>query len=150
RFGSLLHALAKRARKVGLTPFEKEFHIANRFEIGLRRCESFHTRSQAAPDVVLKTWPRVITVQVHIAGGNQKSSMNKVNDSVRQVPRKIRPVVGTSVLLQTPRYIYPWKALAQRQLDIGIGLVVAQQNVEARLALLDQVVFERQRFFVVG
>ena len=31
----------------------------------------------------------------------------------------------------------------------GIGLVVAQQDVEARLPLLDEVVLERQRFLVV-
>ena len=36
-----------------------------------------------------------------------------------------------------------------RQLDVRIGLVVAQQDVEARLVLLDEVVFERQRFFFV-
>ena len=35
------------------------------------------------------------------------------------------------------------------QLDVRIRLVVAQQDVEARLVLLDQVVFERQRLFFV-
>ena len=35
------------------------------------------------------------------------------------------------------------------ELDVGIGLVVAQQDVEARLPLLDEVVLERQRLFFV-
>ena len=35
------------------------------------------------------------------------------------------------------------------QLDVGISFVVAQQDVEARLPLLDQVVFERQRLLFV-
>jgi len=34
-----------------------------------------------------------------------------------------------------------------RELDVRVGLVVAQQDVEARLILLDQVVLERQRSF---
>ena len=41
-------------------------------------------------------------------------------------------------------------AVVHRQLDVRIGLVVAQQDVEARLALLDQVVFKRQRLVLVG
>ena len=36
-----------------------------------------------------------------------------------------------------------------RELDVGVGLVVAQQDVEARLVLLDEVVLERQRLFFV-
>src|SRR6185437_1255757 len=41
-------------------------------------------------------------------------------------------------------------AVGERELDVGIGLVVAQQDVEARLALLDEVVFERERLVLVG
>ncbi len=37
------------------------------------------------------------------------------------------------------------ESLAGRQLQIGVVLVVAQQDVVARRALLDQVVLERQR-----
>ena len=40
-------------------------------------------------------------------------------------------------------------AVGEGELDVGIGLVVAQQDVEARLALLDEVVFERQRLMLV-
>ena len=36
-----------------------------------------------------------------------------------------------------------------RQLDVGIGLIVTQQDVIARLVPVDQVVFERQRFLLV-
>ncbi len=40
-------------------------------------------------------------------------------------------------------------ALTHGQLDVGIGFVVAQQNVVTRLLLLDQVVLERERFLLV-
>ena len=41
-------------------------------------------------------------------------------------------------------------ALAEGELNVGIRLVVAEQNVEARLTLLDEIVLEGERFFVVG
>ena len=41
-------------------------------------------------------------------------------------------------------------AVGESELDVGIGLVVAQQDVEARLALLDEVVFECEGFVLVG
>ncbi len=41
------------------------------------------------------------------------------------------------------------ESIGERELDVGISLVVAQQNVEARLALLDQIVFKRERFMLV-
>ncbi len=42
-----------------------------------------------------------------------------------------------------------WRSL-QGELDVGVGLVVAQQDVEAGLALLDEVVFEGEGFALVG
>jgi hypothetical protein len=41
-------------------------------------------------------------------------------------------------------------AVGEGELDVGVGLVVAQQDVEARIALLDEVVFQSQRFVLVG
>src|SRR5207253_11354514 len=58
-------------------------------------------------------------------------------------------VIDTAILAQPPRHVYAWESLAQRQLDIGISLVIAQQQVEARFTLLDEVVLERQRLFFV-
>jgi hypothetical protein len=37
-----------------------------------------------------------------------------------------------------------------RSPSVRISLVIAQQDVEARLALLDEIIFESQRFFVVA
>ena len=61
---------------------------------------------------------------------------------------KVRAEVGGAVLAQAPRDVDA-RVLLAGQLDVGVGLVVAQQDVEARLVLLDEVVLERQRFFFV-
>ncbi len=50
------------------------------------------------------------------------------------------------VALHAPGDEHAREGLSGRQLQIGIVLVVAQQDVVARGALLDQVVLERQRF----
>ena len=76
--------------------------------------------------------------------------MNQVDDPIGQAGWKKRAVVRTAVFAQPSRHIDAWEALAQGKLHVGIGLVIAQQDVEFRLALLDQIVFEREGFLVVG
>ena len=87
--------------------------------------------------------------QIHIARGNQKIAMNQIHRAMRQVGGKIRAVIDAAILAQPPRHVNARKALAQRQLDVGISLVIAQQHVEARFTLLDEVVLQRQRLFFV-
>ena len=76
--------------------------------------------------------------------------VNQVHDAVGQVGREVWAVIRAAIFPQTARDVNPREALAERELDVRISLVIAQQNVEARLLLLDEVVLERQRFFVVG
>ncbi len=75
-------------------------------------------------------------------------AVNKVHQPVRKVRGKVRAVIAGAVLEQPPRDVYA-RVFFVRELDVGIGLVVAQQDVEARLPLLDEVVLERERFLVV-
>src|SRR5712691_68820 len=87
--------------------------------------------------------------QIHFAGRNQKMTVDQVNDSVRQVGREVRAIVGAAIFSEPARDIYSREALSQRQLYIGISLIVAQQDVETRLPLLDEVIFKRERLFVI-
>jgi len=64
---------------------------------------------------------------------------------MRKVAGKIRPEIRAAIFAQAASDEDLGMAVGERELDVGVGLVVAQQDVEARLALLDQVVFERQR-----
>ena len=88
------------------------------------------------------------TRQVHLARRHQKMAVDEVHQPVRQVRREERAEISGAVLAQTARHVDARVALAG-QLDVGVGLVVAQQHVEARLILLDEVVLERQRFLLV-
>ena len=92
----------------------------------------------------------MISREVHLAGGNQKIPVNQVDDAIGQIGREIRAVVRAAVLAQPPRHVNPGKALAQRELYIRISLIIAEQDVEPRLLLLDKVIFERQRLFVIS
>ena len=91
----------------------------------------------------------MIARQVDLAGGNQKAAMDQIDDAVREVGREVRSIIRRAVLAQLARHIHPRIPL-RRQLDVRIGFVVAQQNVVARLLLLDQVVFKRQRLALVA
>ena len=146
---SLLHARVQRTAQVGGPSLQKQLHVAHRLLVELRRGQILHTRSQAALNVVLQARPRMKTGQVDLARRNQKIAVDQIDDPVCQVGREIRTVVRAPVLAQSPGHVDPRPALAQRQLHVGVSLVIPQQDVEARLALLDQIVFQRQRLFVV-
>src|ERR1700680_1177893 len=75
--------------------------------------------------------------------------MDQVDDPVRQIGREVGTIVRTAIFAQTSRDVDARPALAERELYIRVGLVIAQQDVESRLALLDQIIFEGQRLFVV-
>ena len=66
-----------------------------------------------------------------------------------QIPRKVRSKVSPTIFSKAPRHEDLGVTVAEREFHVGIGLIVAQQDVEARLALLDQVVFKRQRLMLI-
>ena len=76
--------------------------------------------------------------------------MDEVDEAVGEVAGEVGAEVGAAVLAQAAGDEDLGVAVAERELDVGVGLVVAQQDVEARLALLDEVVFEGEGFALVG
>ena len=70
--------------------------------------------------------------------------MDQVNHPVRQIAGKKGAVVGATVFAQPAGHKHLRVPVRQGQFDVGVSLVVAQQDVETGLALLDQVVFKRQ------
>ncbi len=69
----------------------------------------------------------------------------------RETTREERPEIQRPVLADPPRNQSLGVGLVDGELDVGICLVVAKQDVVLRLVLLDEVVFERERFsFRVG
>ena len=92
----------------------------------------------------------MVTREVDLARGNEKVAMDEVDDPVREVGREVRTVVGTAVFAKSPGDVDARVALAQRELYIRVCLIVAKKDVEARLALLDEIIFKRERLLVVG
>jgi len=76
--------------------------------------------------------------------------MNQIDNAIGEIGREVRTEVNASVLAQAAGHINSRETLSEGQLDVGVSLVVAQQDVEARLLLLDEVILERERLFVIG
>src|ERR1700678_482382 len=77
-------------------------------------------------------------------------AVDQIDDAIGQVGREVGTEIYTAIFAQTWSYVDSGVALGEGPLDVGVGLIVAQQDVEARLLLLDQVILERERFSVVG
>jgi len=70
--------------------------------------------------------------------------MDEIDQPVRKISWKVGTVVRPAIFAQSAGHKDFRIAIVHRQLDVRIGLVVPQQNVEARLLLFDQVVLKRQ------
>ena len=91
----------------------------------------------------------MVAVEIDLAAWDEKAAVDEVDQAMGEIAGEVWAEVGSAVFLQTARDEDLGIAVVHRELDVGVGLVVAQQDVEARLALLDQVVFKRQRFAFV-
>jgi hypothetical protein len=131
-----------------MAAFEEQTDRTDCLGVLLIRGQTFDAGSQATMDVILQAGMGVLAVEIHTTRGNLEVAMNKVDQPMRQVARKIRTIVGGAILPDSPRDVHA-RIFLRRQFDIWIRLVIAQQDVETRLPLLDQIVLKRQRFFVV-
>ncbi len=146
--GGLLHPRAQALDQILQASFQEQTHIAHRRGVLFVRSETFDAWPQAAMDVILQARMRMEARQVHFAGRNLEVAMNEMHQPMRQVAGKIGAEIAGAVLDEPPRHVHA-RIFFISQLDVRKRLVVAQQDVEARLPLLDQVVLERQRFLVV-
>ncbi len=101
-------------------------------------------------DVVLQAGAGMVAREIDLATGNEKAAMDELDDAIGEVTGKVGAVVGGAVFAQAARDEDLGEAIGERELDVGVGLVVAQQDVEAGLALLDEVVFKREGLMLVG
>jgi len=150
RFGGGQHACVQGAFKLGMAAFKEELRIAHSIGVGFEGGEPLNTRSETAVNVVLQARPRMKAAEVDIAAGDKKAAVNEFDDAVGEISGEIRAVISGSIFAQSACDKDFWEAVAQRELDIGIGLIVAKKNVEAWMALLDEVVFQGQSFVLVG
>src|SRR5262249_40648938 len=134
-FRGLVHARTQGLGEIGLAAFEQKLNVAHGFLVGLGRGQALDARSQAAVDVKLEARPRVIPGEIDLAGGNQEVAVNEIDNPVGQISGEVGAVVDAAVFLEAAGDVDAGKTLAESELDVGVSLVVTQQDVEARLLL---------------
>ena len=145
-----MHAGGEGALEFGLAAFEEELRIADGLLVDLGRGEFFDAGAEAAMDVVLQAGARMVAREIDFATGDEKAAVDEFDDAVGEVAGKVGAVVGGAVFAQAAGDEDFGEAIGEGEFDVGVGLVVAEQDVEARLALLDEVVFKSEGFVLVG
>ena len=102
-------------------------------------------RPGAALDVVIQAWLGVLTGDLARAVEIGEDAAQPVEGLAHGIGRGERAVVAPAVALHAPDDADLREILLPVELDVGIGFVVAQADVEAGPVALDQLVFEDQR-----
>ena len=76
--------------------------------------------------------------------------MDELDDAIGKVAGKVGAVISGAIFAESAGDEDFGVAIGERELDVGVGLVVAEQDVETRLALLDEVVLEGQGLLLIG
>ena len=97
----------------------------------------------AAVDVVFETGVGMSAVKVDFTGGDFEIAMDEIDEAVGEVAGEVRAEV--SAILTEAASDVDAGELFVGEFDVGVGFVVAEEDIEAGPVLLDQVVFEQQR-----
>jgi len=135
--------------EVGGAAFEEESRVVDGLGVGFAGGEVLDAGAEAAADVVLETRAGVVAGEIDLAAGQKEAAMDEVDDAVGEVAGEVGSVIGAAVAAQTAGDENFGPAVAEGELYIRIGFVVAEEDVEAGLALLDEVVFEGEGFVLV-
>ena len=103
-------------------------------------------RRPAALDVVVEAGRARAPARLRaLAGAEQEDLAEQVERPAHPLGRRVGPEVGALAAVALAREVDPREVLVERDRDVGIGLVVAQPDVEARLVLADEVLLREQR-----
>src|SRR5471032_639538 len=106
--------------------------------------DQFHARRAAAADLVQQAGPGAVGVDAVLAGADQEHLLQNLH---RLLDRP-RIGEGSEVLvffIHRAAIVDHARRVAAGDLQVGIRFIVAEQDVEARVLRLDQVVFQDQR-----
>lgn len=148
-FGGCGHSLGQPALQLVSAAFKEEANVADSFGVGVGGDEAVDAGAEAALDVVLQAGARMIATEVDFAAGYEEAAVDEIDQAMGQVAREVGAEVGTAILPQTAGYEDLGITIVHSELDIRVGFVVAEQDVEAWLALLDEVVFKGKGFALV-
>jgi len=152
--GCAIHAIGESFLQLLRLPAEKKDNVVDHVAVLLARGQADHARAETLVHVIVETGPReraLAVVDLQIAA----SQLELIRDELQQPPRgagKKRTIEKIALFsIEPAREDDARKILRHRDLDVRIGLVVAKENVVARLVGLDEIVLEEDRLqLVVG
>ncbi len=144
--GRIHHPPAQRVDQLVVAPLQQQLRAGHSDAVLLLRADLTHARRDAALDVVLQARPSALAGDHLVARSDAEQPMRQPHRPPRDFCWQERPCIEIAVAFHAAGDQHPWKILAHRQLQERIVLVIAQQDVVFRRALLDEIILECQRF----
>src|SRR5690242_17896488 len=148
-FGSLGHARAEADQKIVTPAFEEGARVAGGLGIFFVGSQAGNARTPATVNIKLKAGARMRTREVHGTGRNAEMFVNEMDDAVGEAVGEEGAEIDGTVFAQASRDVDAGKFLEGGEADVRISLVVAEQDIELGLILLDEIIFEREGFAFV-
>ena len=142
----LRHPIAKPGDELVAPAFEKELRVLHRHPVFLLGAQLPHARRDAPLDVVLEAGPAALAGNRLVAGSDPEQSVRQRHRPPAERRRQVGPRIEVIVALDAARDQHPRERLTRRELEVRVVLVVPEEDVVLRSALLDQVILERERF----
>ena len=136
-----VHADLEAVGQVAAPAFEEHAHIVRGFRVAFVSDQAGDAGAEAAVNVVLQAGARMRAGQVHGAGRDQKMFVDQVNHLIRQARWEIGAEIHRAVFGQAAGDVDPREFLEGGVADVRVGFVVAQEDIEFRFILLDEIVF---------
>ncbi len=144
-FGGGGHAPFERFDEVAALAVEKQANVADGLGVGVVGGEAGNAWAVAALNVVLQAGARMVAREIDVAARNHEALVDEGEDAAREIRGEIGAEIGSAVFLHFAGEVDARIFFVLRELDVGIGLVVDEADVEFRLIALDEVVFESER-----
>ncbi len=146
--GGFFHAGRQLFAERIAAPFEKHHRMAHVLCV-LFRADQADARPLATLDLVLQAGPRAVPVIAVFALANEKGLLQQAQAFANRQRAGIGAEIAALGLLGATVNAQPGE-FTVREEYIGIGLIVAQQDVVRRPPFLDQRLLEQQRLGLVG
>ena len=143
--GRVLHGIAQAPDQLVVLALEEQLRALHGFVVPLSAADRRHAGRDAPLDVVLEARTLAHAGNHFVARSNPEQPMREPHRPARQRGGHERPGVKGAVALHMARDEHARERLVGGELEVRIILVVAKQDVIFGPALLDQMIFERQR-----
>src|SRR5262249_34711510 len=112
--------------------------------------ESVDARAEATVDVVLQAGTGMIAIEVDGARWDEEAFVYEVENAARKSCREIGSEIESAVFFYTTGEVDAGELVGDGEFYVGVGFVVAENDVELGFVFLDEIVFESEGFFGVG